>query len=99
MKILVWTGKYGDEHIDATDEREALKFLFTIIDKECGYYDPEFMDKYAAGLYEKAKAGDMTSITRFMFSRQDHEYEGWEFEDVQTVADADFKKRFGKDRP
>ncbi len=97
MKILVWSGKYGEEHIDATDERKALKFLFTIIDKECGYYDPEFMDKYDSELYEKAKTDDMKAITRFMFSRQNHEYEGWEFRDVQTVTDTDFKNRFGED--
>ena len=97
MKILVWTGKYGNEHIDATDEREALKFLFTIIDKECGYYDPGFMDKEDSVLYEKAITGDMKAITRFMYNRVDYEYEGWEFREIQTVTDTDFKKRFGKD--
>lgn len=92
MKILIWHGKHGDEYFDASDENKALKFLFTIIDKTYKYYDSEYMDSYCTNLYEKAKAGDMAAIKRFLCERSLHEYEGWEFEDVQT--DADFTDRF-----
>ena len=95
MKILVWHGKYGEEYFDATDENKALKFLFNVIDKEYEYYDSEYMSPYCADLYEKAKAGNMAAIKRFLCERSGHEYEGWAFEDVQT--DADFADRFGEE--
>lgn len=95
MKILVWYGKHGEEYFVASDERKALKFLFTIIDEEYGYYEPEYMDKEDVALYEKAKTGNVRDIHRFMLSRNGHEYEGWEFHNADT--EENFKERFGKD--
>lgn len=97
MKILVWYGKHGEEFFDATDERKALKFLFTILDQECHYYDvvEELETDYIKAIYKKAKSGDLIAINRFMLLRIVHEYERWEFEDLQT--DADFEKRFNKE--
>lgn len=97
MKILVWYGKYGEEFFDATDERKALKFLFTILDQEYHYYDYVETDEtdYTIDIYKKAKSGDSSAINTFLLLRIGHEYERWEFEDLQT--DADFKKRFNKE--
>lgn len=95
MKILVWYGKYDEEYFVASDPRKALKFLFTIIDEEYGYYNPEDMDDKGSALYEKAKTGNVRDIHRFMLSRTGHEYEGWEFHNADT--EEDFKKRFEKD--
>ena len=94
MKILVWYGKHGKEYFDATDEGKALKFLFTIIDRECGYYD-FFAGNEEKDLYEESKSGDMREIKRFMLYRNIYEYERWEFRNVQT--DANFEKRFNED--
>ena len=95
MKILIWRGKHGDQYFDVADENKALKFLFTLIDTDYGYYDPEYMDIHNAALYKKAKEGDMVALRRFMHTRSDHEYEGWEFENTWT--EEDFKKQFGED--
>lgn len=95
MKILVWRGKHGDQYFNIADENKALKFLFTIIDTEYGYYNPDDMGSYNAALYKKAKDGDMVALRKFMHTRSVHEYEEWEFED--PWIEEEFKQKFGKD--